>query len=171
MKLENIFTKESTVKINVITLENRKLTKSLLEQIDYKFPFSRKYELICDKIFGYVKISNSDNSKGFIRIVIGEMNGKLFKFPTSRLEQLCSIGQYDKVILSQNILDINTILEYPENFINDTQYLTDGKINYNEIGEVTYNDLFNDEGLAKIFGTILDVNEFLEELGEHQVYI
>ncbi|HFK5563113.1 TPA: hypothetical protein ACGZ9C_002774 [Elizabethkingia anophelis] len=171
MELENIFVKESTVKINVITLENRKLTKSLLEQIDYKFPFSRKYELVCDKIFGYVKISNSESPKGFKRIVIGEMNEKLFKFPTSRLEQLSSIQQYDKVILSQNILNINDILEYPENFVNDTQYLTDGKINYNEIGELTYNDLFNDEGLAKIFGTTLYVKEFLEELGEHQIYI
>ncbi|WP_407517791.1 hypothetical protein [Elizabethkingia anophelis] len=171
MELESVFAKESTVKINVITLENRKLTKSLLEQIDYKFPFTRKYELVCDKIFGYVKLSNSDRSKGFKRIVIGEMNGKLFKFPTSRLEQLSSIEQNDKVVLSQNILDINTILEYPENFINDTQYLTDGKIDYNEIGELTYNDLFNDQGLVKIFGVILYVNEFLEELGEHQIYI
>jgi hypothetical protein len=55
MNLDNLFTKETTIKVSVVTLDNKKLTKSIFNQLQVKKPFDKLYNIFDGvKFLGYV---------------------------------------------------------------------------------------------------------------------
>lgn len=45
MNIQNLFTNETTIKVSVVTLDNKRLTKSIYNQLHYKKPFDKLYNI------------------------------------------------------------------------------------------------------------------------------
>jgi hypothetical protein len=55
MNIEKLFSKEVTVKISVLTIENKKITKSIFNQLNYSLPFDNLFNLKSNvKFLGYI---------------------------------------------------------------------------------------------------------------------
>lgn len=55
MNIDKLFTKETTVKISVVKIDNKKLTKSIFNQLNKVSPFDSNYNLKENvKFFGYI---------------------------------------------------------------------------------------------------------------------
>jgi len=78
MNIEKLFTKESTVKISILKIDNKKFTKSIFNQLNYKNPFDRDINLNQDaKFLGYV------NDKG--KWILWTDTDYIYKFELKKL--------------------------------------------------------------------------------------
>jgi hypothetical protein len=73
MNIENLFTKDTTVKITVLKIENKKFTKGIFNQLHISSPFDKLYNLKENvKFLGYI------NDK--TRWIIWTNGNSLFKY-------------------------------------------------------------------------------------------
>ncbi|EKT3967372.1 hypothetical protein NTJ12_002460 [Flavobacterium psychrophilum] len=84
MNIENLFSKEVTVKISIVNIENKKLTKSIFNQLNISLPFDSLFNLKQNvKFLGYI------NDKG--KWIIWSNNEYIYKcelkniYPMARL--------------------------------------------------------------------------------------
>ncbi|MDO6739454.1 hypothetical protein [Wenyingzhuangia sp. 2_MG-2023] len=55
MNIDKIFTKETTIKITVVKIENKKMTKSIFNQLHIYSPFDKLYNIKNNvKVLGYI---------------------------------------------------------------------------------------------------------------------
>jgi hypothetical protein len=84
MNFDKIFTKEITVRLCVVKIENKKLTKSIFNQLNIISPFDKLYNLKDNvKILGYIKDKT--------RWVIWSNGQSLFKYELNNLYPLIGL--------------------------------------------------------------------------------
>lgn len=161
MTKESIFHPQSQIKISVLKIENKKLTKSLLDQIEAKWPFDDQLNLIVDKVFGFVKIKKPD-APSFYHIVVAEKDGKLLKFNTERLSSLRNIKpDTPYTFLHNNYRRLLTSL-FGDNVIDPHRFQEDVMISVSNLPE---------EQVRDISAIIEKVDIFLKELDDHHIFI
>jgi len=131
MNTEKLFEKEATIKISVVKIDNKKLTKGVFNQINWKSPFDRLYNLKENvKFLGYV----NDKSKWLVW-----SNGEfLYKYKISDF--------YPFLRIDFNKNTINELLDvFPSEVVKS---LNDFK---NQMGHYEYTDLE--------ISSVLDVKE------------
>lgn len=85
MNIQELFTKETTIKVSVVTLDGKKMTKSIFNQLHHVKPFDNLYNIIEGvKFLGYI------NEKE--RFVIFTLNNKIYYY---RLEAFLALQYID----------------------------------------------------------------------------
>jgi len=172
MSEKNIFIKKSEINVSVVKVGTKKLTKSLLQQINYWFPFDYEYNFKGDNIFGYAKIFNNINrEQNENHIVIGIKNDNLYKFDLNNIEFISRF----KPDATFKYLENNYKLEnlcggidfINPKFLNDCQELDEDYIPSDTI-EI---HLLTKEGLINVNRKVNNVESFLKEIYKYQVYI
>lgn len=161
MKNDSIFHPQSEIKISVLKIDNKRLTKSLLDQIDQGWPFDDQLNLTADKVFGFVKIKKQD-APSFHHIVVAEKDGKLLKF---NAETLYSLGRIKSDTPYSPIhSNFNKLLK---------SLFGDEVVKYNYADEDSVSTLAGlPEYQQKAIYTVVEkVNNFLKELHEHHIFI
>jgi len=92
MSVENLFKKETVVKISVVKIDNKKLTKGVFNQINQKSPFDKLYDLRENVNFlGYV----NDNGKW----VVWTNDESLYKY------KIIDFYSFLRIDFSRNTID------------------------------------------------------------------
>ena len=82
MDYKKLFAEQSTIQINVMKVDGKRLTKSLMDQIAIDFPFDLEYLFTGEKVFGYVAM-DVVMSKNPLKIVhfwgVAQVEGKLIR--------------------------------------------------------------------------------------------
>ena len=172
MEVKNIFVKKSEIEVSVVKVGTKKLTKSLLEQISYWFPFDHEYAFKGNSIFGYAKLFHTFRGEQVENlIVVGEKNGKLFKF---NLNEIAYIPQFRPDVLFRFIRN-NYKLEQLCGGIEmiNPKFLNEYEEFDNEIipTDAKIKDIVTEEGLNNITKKVTNAKSFLDEIYKHQVYI
>ncbi|WP_294302523.1 hypothetical protein [uncultured Chryseobacterium sp.] len=158
--MKDFFTREITIKINVITIDGKKITKSIFNQLNVKSPFTHDingYSFNGEKILGYVI------DKGYW--LIHAENEKLYRYNLTRMfaiAQLSSKSDYSRLKELFHLYGY-----FGDNIIND-----DYK-HFDEIGIWNYSleRVLNKDILNKIGNLILDANNWKTEILNHQIFI
>jgi hypothetical protein len=91
MNIEKLFTKETTIKINIVKIDNKKITKSVFNQINRSSPFDQLYNLKENiKFLGYI----NDKTKW----IIWTNNEFLFKYEIKEIYQMSRINLHKNTI-------------------------------------------------------------------------
>lgn len=161
MKNESIFHPQSEIKISVLKIDNKRLTKSLLDQIETQWPFDDQLNLTAEKVFGFVKIKKKD-APSFHHIVVAEKDGKLLKFNTERLMSLSRIqGETPYGFLHNNYRRLLTSL-FGDNVLDSLDLEEDVPLRISDLPE---------DQIREISGIIEKVDKFLNELKNHHIFI
>ncbi|QFG53655.1 hypothetical protein [Chryseobacterium sp.] len=167
MKYEDYFQDQSTIQINVMKVNGRKLTKSLIDQFKSEWPFDPLMNFTGEKIFGYVKLK-TEGRKALDRIIIAQKDGKLVRYSWDKAREISHITGKSK--LSEVNNNASRTLR---TLFGDEQY---GKLiasgYYNEDHELyKIDDVMDEKALEKLMEVAHKASEFLKELEEHQILI
>jgi len=162
------FVKTSTVSINIMKVDNKKLTKSLIDQFDNVSPFDNMYNCTTDKIFGYVKLPRPKNG-GMYLCIIHEKNGKLCKYSASTLQELAGKSLQTKVNninISNNIRSIlnKDFEKYFQSHLHSEKYFF-----WNDENDQKLIDVLSDEGKEVVIELLANADTFYTELLNHQI--
>jgi hypothetical protein len=148
MKIENLFTENTTINITVLKINNKNFTKSIFNQLHLSSPFTKLYELKEDlKILGYV------NDK--TRWVIWTDNEFLYKYDIKKF--------YPLLKLEINICEIGTLLDiYPSE---DVRLLSENLENYDLA------NILNEEEKKVINNKKETVEKILKEVVKRQIFL
>ena len=112
MNLDKLFTKESTIKISVISINDKKITKSIFNQLNIKNPFDKHINLLENVLFlGYI----NDKTKW----IIWKDNDFLYKYELKHLLQIKWIDVNRNTI--KDLLEI-----YPTEVVKNAYHFVDG---------------------------------------------
>jgi len=165
MDIKSKFQKESIIKINVLKIDNKKLSKSLIEQLHEQNPFDEDYNFIADVAFGYVKL-------GIDKVLIYSNNEKLFKFNINFIEKISSLNSEMKYNSAMYRTDISQLIR--KKIKSNRQNTIDkNALMYNErkYEDKTIKEVLNDKEF-QIFNLLTtNAGIFVEELNNHQIYI
>ncbi|GEM_PF-1254842 len=173
MTNKNIFADQSTIQINVMKVDGKKLTKSLIDQIPGGFPFDAQYNFTGDKIFGFAKTGKPDsrNPRGSrIYTVIAQKQGKLIKFDEFRLTSLTFVKPTTS-LSDFSLRAIKEIIGEDESLYVINPNAADEEIYNRHDPNFTIEKNLSPYGLEKFFGIIEKVKLFYNELQEHQIFI
>lgn len=156
MHIERLFEKEATIKISVVKIENKKLTKGIFNQINWQSPFDKFYNLKENvKFLGYV----NDNFK----CLVWTNGDSLYKY---RIKDFYPFRSID--------LNKNTINELIEIFPSDqVESLHSFK---NEMGIYEYQELqiscvLDVKEQYVIIEKKENVEKIIKELLKRQIYL
>lgn len=179
MDYKNIFADQSTIQINVMKIDGRRLTKSIMDQLSMDFPFDQNYLFTGEKVFGYVAM-DVVVSKNPIKIVpywgVAQVEGKLVRFNADKIKKIASINLNIPLNYSSDeslVLEIFRRLRlqdkdiYKAKYINEYDQYDEYSINNND----TFNSILNDIAFDKLLFVIRNANSFMSELREHQIII
>lgn len=161
MNKESIFHPQSEIRISVLKIDNKKLTKSLLDQIDREWPFDDQLNLTADKVFGFVKIKKPD-APSMRHIVVAEKDGRLLKFDAEKLYSLARMTKQTQY----TFLD-NNYSKLLKSLFGDDVIKNDYSI---EFSVMSIGDLPEDQQ-SMIFSVVEKVRNFLIELDDHHIFI
>lgn len=167
MENKNIFQSQSEIKINVLKVDNKKLTRSLVEQFRNENPFDAELNFVGDKIFGYILVNRPANN-GKDRIIIAQKNGKLIKYSWIKILGLSYIESES----SWN--DVRNNHKNTLKSLFGEEKLKQYENEYNRLEEYDYpklNEIIDEDDLNKLLNIKNKANKFLEELDNHQIYI
>jgi hypothetical protein len=161
MDIENLFTKETTVKISVVTIDKKKLTKSILNQIKSSDPFDDFYNLKPGvKFIGYVR--DEFNTVIFVKDdAIYRLDFEIYKdfrliFRTSK-----SVGDLHSIYPSEAIAKLNNELNDEEN-----SHLGQYKFRERNLNDVITDDIKEDIKQKQNFLT-----QISSEISKRQIFI
>ncbi|MDW9382776.1 hypothetical protein [Chryseobacterium sp. JV558] len=160
IKMKDFFIMEKTIKINVITIDGKRITKSIFNQLNVSSPFTHDingYSFNGEKILGYV------SDKGYW--LIYAENEKIYRYNLSRMfaiAQLSSTSDYSRLKELFHLYGY-----FGDNIINE-----DYK-HFNEIGIWNYSlgKVLNKDILQKVENLILDAHNWKTEILNHQIFI
>ena len=170
MDLLDKFVEQSTIKINVLTVDGKRLTKSIFDQLETKNPFNAEFTFKAEKIFGYVNIKN-ESKVGFNKVIIFEDGGKLYKYNTLPL-YILSVSS-----LESRYKNLEPYLRYDNLFQGNIegalkpQYTDIYDRNYSEPDHEKLADVFNEVGRTIILRALMNAGGFMMELDRHQILI
>lgn len=172
MDYKKLFTDQSTIKVSVMTVDGKKLTKSLVEQLPYHFPFDKHFNFQGQKIFGHVKVgkatSNNPRAEN-IRFVIFEKDEKLYKFAIDRLHSMSTYGE-------KTSLDDFSTRALKELLGDNVEYYKSEESNSfnwrrNFDGDATIEDFLSPVGLEKFTTIKSNVKSLYLEILDHQIFV
>lgn len=170
MEIKDKFSEQSSIKISVLTIDGKRLTKSMFDQLETKNPFNAEFSFKADKVFGYVNVKN-ESKQGLNKVIIFEQSGKLFKYNTfplfmisisslkSRYKNLESYLRYDN--LFQGNIDGALKSEYTDIYHK----------NFEEPDFKMLEEVLNDEGKSMVLRAMMNAGAFMTELDKHQILI
>ena len=170
MDYKNIFADQSTIQINVMKIDGKRLTKSLIDQMPHTFPFDKQYNFIGEKIFGYAKTGKLNSSEPRVRnlyTIIAQIDGKLVSFNEWRLYDIVNIKPTTP-IRDFSIRALKEILgDQPEYFVEKAPrtFLREMTEEY------TIENSLTEEGKVKLFAIVEKVKSLYDEIFNHQIYI
>lgn len=172
MNYKELFTDQSTIKISVMTIDGKKLTKSLVDQLPTHFPFDKQYNFTGDKFFGFVKVGKATPSNPGaqnINFVIFEKGGKLYKFSLHNLIQMTKY-RADTLIRDFSIRALKEMLgDNPEYFNYDRIDSTKWQSNFEF--DHTIESSLTPLGLEKFNEIIDNMKSLYFEIHDHQIFI
>lgn len=142
MEIEDIIVQEFNLNIKVVEINNKKLTKSLFDQLPEKFPFSSNGEFIGDKIFVFIKIKSGKQTNDFLLFV---KENKVYKSDLSFLKNLSKLSLNSKYHDNQFFTDFIFFRKQLEDFINGNHLEND---TFKEFYSMNYRtvEIFNENG-------------------------
>lgn len=170
MDILDKFVEQSTIKISVMTIDGKRLTKSIFDQLENRNPFDSDFSFKAEKVFGYVNVKN-ESKLGFNKVIIFEHRGKLYKYNTLPI-YILSISS-----LESRYKNLEPYLRYDKLFQDNIdealkpQYTDIHNRNYTEPDHKKLEDVFNDEGKAMILRALMNAGDFMMELDRHQILI
>lgn len=172
MDYKNIFADQSTIQINVMKVDGKRLTKSIIEQIPMVNPFDKEYNFTGDKVFGFVKLELKDpiNPTQTIKLWgIAQYKDKLIKFSYSDLITVGNLKLDDRVSGSPRSR-IFKLFDRKENPIQE-KYLGEEGEYFSVPHELQFKDFFTEVAVKKAEVIINNAKEFSAKLRDHQIYI
>ena len=172
MDYKELFADQSTIKVTVMTIDGKKLTKSLVDQLPTHFPFDKLYNFNGQKIFGFVKLGKASPSNPRaenINFVIFEKGGKIFKFSIDRLFEMTKYRK-ETSINNFSIRALNDLLG------DDSEYYSEGQKEYTKLQrsfgiDHTIEDVLTPVGLEKFSEIINNTKKLYLEIYDHQIFI
>lgn len=163
----NIFHSQSEIKVSILKVDNKKLTKSLVEQFKNENPFDAEFNFVGEKIFGYILINRPGNN-GKDRIIIAQKDGKLVKFSWANalsLSYVNSESNWNDVRNNHNST-LKSLFGEEKNKEYENKYQ---KLEEYDLSKL--NKIIEEDDLDKLFRVKDKAHKFLEELNNHQIYI
>ncbi len=155
MNLDKLFTKESTIKISVISINDKKITKSIFNQLNIKNPFDKHINLLENVLFlGYI----NDKTKW----IIWKDNDFLYKYELKHLLQIKWIDVNRNTI--KDLLEI-----YPTEVVKNAYHFVDD--NLNEYKEETISNTLNREDLHDFIYKQDMINKIIENITKRQIFV
>lgn len=170
MDFKKLFADQSTIQINVMKVDGKKLTRSLIDQMPHTFPFDKQFNFIGDKIFGYAKTGKSYASTPQNRdvyTIIAQKDGKLVSFNESRLYSIVTLR------LTTSIRDFS-IRALKEIIGDESKYFIEKpeRSFFREmVDDYTIENSLTEAGQNKLFKIVEKVKGLYEEIFKHQIYI
>ena len=160
MNITNLFTKTTTVEISVVTIDKKKLTKSIITQIvDYK-PFDEALN-----IFEGVKILGFVN--GIEPIVIWTRNGELNKCNLNVFRKLDHVDIHNSTI--ENLIGT---YQTPEiDAILYSQNEKGNNITFNEYRKNQISSVLSAKGLTDLKDKKEEFKTIISEIYKRQIFI
>lgn len=162
--MDDLFSNKTTVEITVVKINNQKLTKSIVNQLDNKFPIDKNgkfYEGL--KILGYVKhkISQSEEQ------LIFSYNNNLYYYQLWRIKELAelNISSKDYFLLKRLNFDFYQKYEnkdYSVRDVENSQILIDN---------LSFQEFLNSEDLETFNKAIYELNEVYNKIKERLIII
>lgn len=167
MEIKDITIKDFSLNIKVVEINNKKLTKSLFDQLPEYFPFNKNVEFIGDKIFGFIKIKNVKQSNDFLLFIKGN---KVYKSNLTFLKNLSNISLYSQYHDNKNLTKFIFFGKKIETFIDDS-HLDHGI--FKELYSMNYRTelVFNENGRNLIQDTMKNASKFLNDINDLQIFI
>lgn len=159
--MKDFFTTETTVKINVATIDGKKITKSIFNQINSKSPFNfdkeKGYIFEGEKILGYVF------DKEYWLLWIEE--NKVFK---TNLNRIFKIANLSSSSYFSSVTDLfNPLLYF------GSEYLKENFKEFDDyyIAQQKNSDVLVDSALEKLKKYVLNAREWKTEILNHQIFL
>lgn len=156
MYSDKLFTKVTSIKLSVVKIENKKLTKSILNQLNRKSPFDRLYNLKENvKFLGYV----NDKTK----CLLWSNEDFIYKY------DIKDFFSFLRIDLNKNT--INDLYQiFPSEEVNSLYNFT------NEMGHYEYQDLeiscvLDKNTQYEILDKKENLDKILEEILKRQIFI
>ena len=162
--MDDLFSNKTTVEITVVKINNQKLTKSIVNQLDNKFPIDKNgkfYEGL--KILGYVKhkISQSEEQ------LIFSYNNNLYYYQLWRIKELAelNISSKDYFLLKRLNFDFYQKYENKDYSVRDVE---NSQILINNL---SFQEFLNSEDLETFNKAIYQLNEVYNKIKERLIII
>lgn len=167
MEFKDLIIKDFNLNIKIVEVNNKKLSKSLLDQLPEHFPFNSNAEFIGDKIFGYIKIKNGKQSINYLLFV---KENKVYKSDLTFLKNIAQINLLSKYFENQTITNFIFFRKRKEDFIDDNHLDCDS---FNELYAMNYKttEVFNENGKSLINDTKKNASSFLIQIKDLQIFI
>ncbi|MCW3168927.1 hypothetical protein OMO38_10375 [Chryseobacterium sp. 09-1422] len=171
MSIKDKFHDQSTIKITVLKIDGKKLTKSNIEQFNEYQIFDDNYNLRYDKIFGYVKMPIRVNGKFYSYWMIGEKNGKIAKCSFDNYLRRSNLDLETEVSTNRKY-DIARLLANVKHYIKADYLDEDGEFYEKNVpAGILYREIIKDEILTTFESNLIKLKDFINELKEHQIII
>lgn len=167
MEIKDIIVQDFNLNIKVIEINNKKLTKSLFDQLPEKFPFISNGEFIGDKIFGFIKIKSGKQTNDFLMFV---KENKVYKSDLTFLKNMSKLSLYSKYHENQIFTDFIFCKKRIEDFINENHLEYD---TFKEFYSMNYKtmEIFNENGKNIIEDAKKSASKFLNQINDLQIFI
>lgn len=156
MIIDKLFEKEVTVKVSVVKIDNKKLTKSIFNQLHYSSPFDSLFNLKENvKFLGYV---NDD-----FRYLIWTNGEFIFK---------CNLNEFTK--FRKIDLNKNTISDLHEVFPSEkveSLFLVKNEIGFNEYQDLQITQVLGPKYQSEILDKQENVEKIIKELLKRQIFV
>ena len=169
MNLQDKFAEHCTIKINVVTIDGKRLTKSMFDQLEERDPFNFEYSFKSDKIFGYVNVKN-ESKQGYNKVIIFEKNGKLYKYNTLPVYIVSISSLQSRYKNLEKYLDYINLFQGNIDGALKAEY-TDVHNNYKSPDFEILEDVLNEDGKAIVLRTMMNAGAFMTEVEKHQILI
>lgn len=162
-----IFSDKSSIKITVMNIDGKKLTKSLLNQLPNHFLFDDQFNFTGDKIFGCVYIGAKTKDTIGSYVIVGEVNGKIVKFGDYRLAKVAQLTPNSRLV-DFSLYSIKKIIG------DDRELYVDYKEERNHYFPVDNNIIKNNltqEAQNSLFSIVEKVKKMYKEILDHQIFV
>ena len=167
MEFKDLIIKDFNLNIKIVEVNNKKLSKSLFDQLPEYFPFNSNAEFIGDKIFGYIKIKNGKQSINFLLFV---KENKVYKSDLTFLKNLSQVNLLSNYHENQIITNFIFFRKQKEDFVYDNHLDSDS---FNELYVMNYKttQVFNENGRSLINDAKKNASNFLIQIKDLQIFI
>lgn len=167
MEIKDVIIVDFNLNIKVVEVNNKKLTKSLFDQLPEFFPFNSNGDFVGDKIFGYIKIKSGKQSNNFLLFIKGN---KVYKSNLTFLKNLSQIRLFSQYHENINLTKFIFSGKLIEDFI-DESHLDYGV--FKELYSMSYRSelVFNENGRNLIQNVRNNASKFLNDINDLQIYI
>lgn len=162
--MKDFFTTETTVKINVATIDGKKITKSIFNQINTKSPFNfdkdKGYIFEGGKILGYV----FDKEYWLLWVE----DDKIYKSNLGTLFKMANLTSSSKYSTLKSLFN-NMIYYFGEEYLN-SQF---DDISYEEyyLGTYEISQVLSKEAGEKLKAIVLNSRNWKLEILNHQIFL